>query len=109
MNKLEQLNAMSDDLHTAIEAAWHRLALDEGARAAVLTRHCSWPGTRTSRSGHGRRQRGPVHPMTGADLSTIDRLLTTTTRSMRTRLDMACPVPSGADGWRELVQGGPSR
>jgi enoyl-CoA hydratase len=37
MNKPEQLNSMSDDLHTAIGEVWHRLRRDEGARAVVLT------------------------------------------------------------------------
>jgi enoyl-CoA hydratase len=37
MNKPEQLNSMSDDLHHAIAEVWHRLVSDDDARAVVLT------------------------------------------------------------------------
>jgi enoyl-CoA hydratase len=37
MNKPEQLNAMSDDLHHAIGEVWHKLDYDTDARAVVLT------------------------------------------------------------------------
>jgi enoyl-CoA hydratase len=37
MNKPEQLNAMSDDLHQAMGQVWHLLAEDEDARAVILT------------------------------------------------------------------------
>jgi enoyl-CoA hydratase len=37
MNKPEQLNSMSDDLHEAIGDVWHRLARDDDARAVILT------------------------------------------------------------------------
>jgi enoyl-CoA hydratase len=37
MNKPEQLNSMSDDLHHAIGEVWHELAADEEARVVVLT------------------------------------------------------------------------
>jgi enoyl-CoA hydratase len=37
MNKPEQLNAMSDDLHHAMGRVWHLLADDEDARAVILT------------------------------------------------------------------------
>jgi len=36
LNKPEQLNAMSDDLHYAVTEVWHRLAQDEDARVVVL-------------------------------------------------------------------------
>jgi enoyl-CoA hydratase len=36
LNKPEQLNAMSDDLHWAIAEVWHRLASDHDARVAIL-------------------------------------------------------------------------
>jgi enoyl-CoA hydratase len=37
MNKPEQLNSMSDDLHYAIGEVWHRLASDDSASAVILT------------------------------------------------------------------------
>lgn len=37
MNKPEQLNSMSDDLHWAMGEVWHRLTEDHDARAVVLT------------------------------------------------------------------------
>jgi len=36
LNKPEQLNAMSDDLHFAVTEVWHRLATDHEARVVVL-------------------------------------------------------------------------
>jgi enoyl-CoA hydratase len=36
LNKPEQLNAMSDDLHGAITEVWHRLTLDHDAMAVIL-------------------------------------------------------------------------
>lgn len=37
LNRPEQRNAMSEDLHTALAGLWDALAADEGARAIVLT------------------------------------------------------------------------
>lgn len=37
MNKPEQLNSMSDDLHEAIGEVWHRLVRDGEAKAVILT------------------------------------------------------------------------
>jgi enoyl-CoA hydratase len=37
MNRPEQLNAMSEDLHTALAGLWDLLAADEAARAVVLS------------------------------------------------------------------------
>jgi enoyl-CoA hydratase len=37
MNKPEQLNSMSDDLHQAIGEVWHELISDEEARVVILT------------------------------------------------------------------------
>ncbi|MFI5053413.1 MAG: enoyl-CoA hydratase/isomerase family protein [Acidimicrobiia bacterium] len=36
LNKPEQLNAMSDDLHDAVSEVWHRLATDYDAMAVIL-------------------------------------------------------------------------
>jgi enoyl-CoA hydratase len=36
LNKPEQLNAMSDDLHGAITEVWHRLTLDHDAMAGIF-------------------------------------------------------------------------
>ena len=37
MNKPEQLNSMSDDLHYAMGEIWHQLVADEEARVVVIT------------------------------------------------------------------------